>query len=74
MYIYSDEFRASQARHQSAWEREQEERQAGRRRALADVGPRGHFTGRCGSCGSSDLWDDATAYGCRSCGAVSMTG
>lgn len=36
--------------------------------------PVGHFTGRCGYCGSKDLWDDATAYGCRSCGSIFMTG
>ncbi len=29
----------------------------------------GHYTGRCGRCGSSDLWDDNTAYGCNKCGA-----
>ena len=31
--------------------------------------PVGHFTGRCGHCGSDDLWDDNLAYGCNSCGA-----
>ena len=31
--------------------------------------PMGHFTGRCGKCGSSDLWDDNLHYGCNSCGA-----
>lgn len=30
--------------------------------------PTGHFTGRCMRCGSSDLWDDNTAYGCNRCG------
>jgi len=30
----------------------------------------GHFTGRCGHCGSSSLWDDNLAYGCNSCGAL----
>lgn len=30
--------------------------------------PTGHFTGRCGKCGSSDLWDDNLAYGCNNCG------
>lgn len=30
--------------------------------------PTGHFTGRCGRCGSVDLWDDNTAYGCNRCG------
>lgn len=29
----------------------------------------GHFTGRCMRCGSNDLWDDNTAYGCNCCGA-----
>jgi hypothetical protein len=36
--------------------------------------PVGHFTGRCGKCGSTDLWDDATAYGCNCCNAIFMTG
>lgn len=31
--------------------------------------PCGHFTGRCGKCGSSNLWDDNSAYGCNDCGA-----
>lgn len=31
--------------------------------------PTGHFTGRCMRCGSSNLWDDNSAYGCNSCGA-----
>jgi len=30
----------------------------------------GHYTGRCGKCGSSDLWDDVTMYGCNSCNAM----
>ncbi len=30
--------------------------------------PTGHFTGRCMRCGSQDLWDDNTAYGCNCCG------
>lgn len=30
----------------------------------------GHYTGRCGRCGSSNLWDDNLAYGCNSCGAI----
>ena len=29
----------------------------------------GHYTGKCGKCGSSDLWDDNGAYGCNACGA-----
>lgn len=32
--------------------------------------PTGPFTGRCKCCGSNDLWDDCTAYGCNNCGAV----
>jgi hypothetical protein len=28
----------------------------------------GHYTGKCGHCGSNDLWDDNLAYGCNSCG------
>jgi hypothetical protein len=32
--------------------------------------PTGHFTGRCMNCGSDDLWDDATAYGCNCCGSL----
>lgn len=39
-----------------------------------DREPTGHFTGRCGTCGSKDLWDDVTTYGCNNCGAVFMTG
>jgi hypothetical protein len=35
-----------------------------------DHEPIGHFTGRCGQCGSNDLWDDNLAYGCRNCGAI----
>lgn len=27
----------------------------------------GHFTGRCMCCGSNNLWDDATYYGCNAC-------
>ncbi len=33
----------------------------------------GHFTGRCGTCGSKHLWDDASAYGCKCCDAIYMT-
>jgi hypothetical protein len=36
--------------------------------------PTGHYSGRCSNCGSKDLWDDATAYGCNCCGALFMTG
>ena len=32
--------------------------------------PYGHFTGRCPRCASRNLWDDNTAYGCNSCGAI----
>ena len=32
--------------------------------------PKGHHTGRCGKCGSSDLWEDNTTYGCNACGAI----
>jgi len=32
--------------------------------------PAGHYTGRCMECHSKDLWDDASAYGCNSCGAI----
>lgn len=35
-----------------------------------DGKPTGPFTGRCKRCGSDDLWDDCTAYGCNNCGAV----
>lgn len=30
--------------------------------------PTGHFTGRCGRCASTALWDDNSAYGCNTCG------
>lgn len=30
--------------------------------------PAGDFTGRCGKCGSKDLWDDNLVYGCNNCG------
>lgn len=30
----------------------------------------GDFTGRCGRCGSKDLWDDVSMYGCNCCGAM----
>lgn len=35
--------------------------------------PVGHFTGRCKHCGSRDLWDDNSAYGCRTCGRIFFT-
>lgn len=30
----------------------------------------GHYTGRCGKCGSSNLWDDNLSYGCNDYGRV----
>ena len=35
-----------------------------------DNKPTGAYTGRCKRCGSDDLWDDCTTYGCNNCGAV----
>lgn len=32
--------------------------------------PVGHFTGRCMNCGSTELWDDNTTYGCKCCRAI----
>jgi hypothetical protein len=32
--------------------------------------PTGPFTGRCPACGSKNLWDDNTAYGCNDCHAL----
>ncbi len=34
----------------------------------------GHYTGRCGRCHPTDLWDDTTGYGCKACGAMWCTG
>ncbi len=34
--------------------------------------PTGHFTGRCGKCGSNDLWDDNLHYGCNNCGKINF--
>ena len=34
----------------------------------------GDFTGRCYKCGSRNLWDDCTAYGCNDCGMLRCTG
>ncbi len=31
--------------------------------------PTGAWTGRCGQCGSADLWSDETVYGCNKCRA-----
>jgi hypothetical protein len=41
-----------------------------RQRNNPDNLPTGHFTGRCGECGSKDLWDDNLTYGCDCCGAI----
>lgn len=30
----------------------------------------GPYTGRCHQCGSADLWDDETAYGCNRCNMI----
>ncbi len=45
----------------------QEQRELNRLLRKAGKEPRGHYTGRCGKCGSKDLWDDNSAYGCNSC-------
>lgn len=34
----------------------------------------GPYTGRCHKCGSTDLWDDCTAYGCNKCSMVLVHG
>jgi len=34
----------------------------------------GDYTGRCYQCGSSNIWDDSTAYGCNNCGWIRPTG
>jgi|GEM_PF-5124358 len=34
----------------------------------------GDYTGRCYKCGSSNLWDDSTAYGCNDCKWMRVTG
>lgn len=36
--------------------------------------PCGPYTGRCTECESSDLWDDATWYGCNHCGMMYPNG
>ena len=36
--------------------------------------PTGPYTGRCHKCGSSDLWDDETAYGCNRCDMMFVHG
>ena len=30
----------------------------------------GNYTGRCRNCGSKNLWDDNSCYGCNDCNAV----
>lgn len=45
-----------------------------RRKNNPEGKPVGHYTGRCAYCHSSNLWDDCTAYGCKDCGALFMTG
>ena len=32
--------------------------------------PSGHGTGRCGTCGSTSLWEDHLGYGCNCCNTV----
>ncbi len=34
----------------------------------------GDYTGYCYRCGSTNLWDDATAYGCTDCGMLRVHG
>ena len=34
----------------------------------------GDYTGRCYKCGSTNLWDDNSAYGCNDCGMIRFTG
>jgi hypothetical protein len=36
--------------------------------------PVGDLTGRCRHCGSQDIWDDCTAYGCNQCGSFNLVG
>ncbi len=38
-----------------------------------DGEPVGRYTGHCSRCGSRDLWDEVTAYGCRNCGGFYIT-
>lgn len=45
-----------------------------RKKNNPDNKPTGHYTSRCGVCGSNDLWDDATAYGCNCCETTFFTG
>jgi len=49
----------------------EEDRERIRQENNPDNKPTGAFTGRCQRCqrcGSDDLWDDATVYGCNVCG------
>lgn len=34
----------------------------------------GDYTGRCYNCGSKNLWQDYTAYGCNDCGMLRVHG
>jgi uncharacterized protein (DUF983 family) len=45
-----------------------------KRRENPDNLPTGHYTGRCKRCGSSNMWEDFTAYGCNVCDALYVTG
>lgn len=38
-----------------------------------DNDPIGHYTGRCGRCGSKRLWEEKGWYGCNDCGAAWAT-
>lgn len=49
---------------------EQEERDKYKSPANPRGEPTGPYTGRCSKCGSNDLWDDATMYGCNNCSAM----
>lgn len=51
-----------------------EEREQLRRQENPQDERTGHYTGRCAQCGSTNLWDDCTAYGCNACGAIFMVG
>ena len=49
--------------------KKEEDLAAMKRQNNPDNKPSGPFTGRCSLCGSTDLWDDNLAYGCKICGA-----
>ena len=34
----------------------------------------GDYTGKCYKCGSRNLWDDNSAYGCNDCGMLRCFG